>query len=44
MAMGAIGIETKMSKIKKVGLKPLYLAVILFGWLMGSVYLMVKLT
>lgn len=43
MAMGAIGIETKLSKMKKVGIKPLYLAVILWGWLIGSVYLLVNL-
>ncbi|OGT49839.1 MAG: hypothetical protein A3E82_09300 [Gammaproteobacteria bacterium RIFCSPHIGHO2_12_FULL_38_11] len=43
MAMGAIGIETKWNKIKTVGLKPLYLAVILFLWLAGSVDMMVKL-
>jgi uncharacterized membrane protein YadS len=30
MAMAAIGMETHLNKIKKVGLKPLYLAVILF--------------
>jgi len=42
MAMGAIGIETKLSKLKKVGLKPLYLAIILFSWLMCSVFMMVK--
>lgn len=42
MAMGAIGIETKLSKMKKVGVKPLYLASILFLWLMGSVCLLVK--
>ncbi len=42
MAMGAIGIETKLSKLKKVGLKPLYLAIILFAWLMGSVFMMVR--
>ncbi|OGT53949.1 MAG: hypothetical protein A3E84_00445 [Gammaproteobacteria bacterium RIFCSPHIGHO2_12_FULL_42_13] len=44
MAMGAIGVETKMSKMKLVGLKPLYLALMLFFWLMGSVALLVKLT
>lgn len=44
MAMGAIGIETKLSKMKQVGLKPLYLAVVLFAWLMTSVYLMVSYT
>tara|TARA_R110000868_G_scaffold163811_4_gene396173 strand:- start:400 stop:1452 length:1053 start_codon:yes stop_codon:yes gene_type:complete len=34
MAMGAIGLETKISKIRKVGLNPLYLAVMLFVWLL----------
>jgi uncharacterized integral membrane protein (TIGR00698 family) len=43
MAMGAIGIETKFSKIKQVGLGPLYLAMILFAWLMSSVFVMIKL-
>lgn len=44
MAMGAIGMETKLNKIKLVGLKPLYLAIVLFFWLMMSVTLLVKLT
>lgn len=43
MAMGAIGIETKLNKIKKVGVKPLYLALILFAWVMSSVYVMIRL-
>jgi len=43
MAMAAIGIETNLGKMKKVGLKPLYLAILLFGWLTGSVYLLVKI-
>jgi uncharacterized integral membrane protein (TIGR00698 family) len=42
MAMAAIGIETNLLKIKKVGLKPLYLAIMLFAWLSGGVYLLVK--
>lgn len=42
MAMGAIGIETKFAKIKQVGVKPLYLALGLFVWLLASVVLMVK--
>lgn len=42
MAMAAIGIETNLVKIKKVGFKPFYLATLLFGWLIGGVYLMVK--
>ena len=41
MAMGAIGMETKLSKIKKVGMPPLYLALVLFAWLTGGTYLMV---
>jgi uncharacterized integral membrane protein (TIGR00698 family) len=43
MAMGAIGIETKYSKIKHVGMKPLYLAMVLMAWLFGSVWGMVML-
>ncbi|CAN5262339.1 YeiH family protein [soil metagenome] len=42
MAMTAIGMETNLNKIKKVGLKPLYLAAILFIWLVGGVWLLVK--
>lgn len=38
MAMAAIGMETHFSKIKKVGLKPLYLAIVLFLWLTGLAY------
>lgn len=42
MAMGAIGLETKFSKIKKVGWSPLYLAAIIFFWLMSAATLLVK--
>ncbi|VVC77020.1 hypothetical protein AQUSIP_23470 [Aquicella siphonis] len=42
MAMGAIGIETKLSKMKNVGLQPLYLAVMLFVWLLFSAFLMIR--
>ena len=42
MAMGAIGLETKLSKIRKVGLNPLYLAILLFAWLMCTATLLVK--
>jgi uncharacterized integral membrane protein (TIGR00698 family) len=42
MAMGAIGLETKFSKIKKVGWNPLYLAAIIFFWLMSAATLLVK--
>lgn len=41
MAMGAIGMETNLQKIKKVGLKPLYLAIGLFLWLLISVYALI---
>lgn len=42
MAMAAIGLETHFSKIKKVGLKPLYLAVALTLWLLITVWVWVK--
>jgi uncharacterized integral membrane protein (TIGR00698 family) len=42
MAMAAIGMETNINKIKNVGFKPLYLAIILFIWLISSAFLMVK--
>jgi uncharacterized integral membrane protein (TIGR00698 family) len=42
MAMGAIGLETKFSKIKKVGLNPLYLAALLFAWLLCFAALTVR--
>jgi uncharacterized integral membrane protein (TIGR00698 family) len=42
MAMGAIGMETKWKKIKSVGIKPLYLAMLLFVWLLSSVYFALK--
>lgn len=41
MAMAAIGMETNLQKIKKVGLRPLYLAIGLFLWLPTSVYLLI---
>ena len=40
MAMAAIGIETSFSKIKQAGLKPLYLAGILFLWMVISGHLL----
>lgn len=42
MAMAAIGMETNLNKIKKVGLKPLYLAIVLFAWLTGATYVLVR--
>lgn len=44
MAMGAIGLETKWSKVKNVGMKPLYFSLFLFLWLMGLVYALVAWT
>jgi uncharacterized integral membrane protein (TIGR00698 family) len=38
IAMTALGIETNLSKIKNAGLKPIYLATILFAWLMVGGY------
>jgi len=43
LAMAALGMETNFSKIKQVGLKPLYLATLLFIWLMAGGYLLTKL-
>ncbi len=43
MAMGAIGMETNLKKIKEVGMKPFYLATTLFLWLIGSAYAIVNL-
>lgn len=42
MAMAAIGLETHLAKIKKVGLKPLYLAAALMLWLGSTVWIGVK--
>ncbi len=42
MAMAAIGMETNFNKVKKVGLKPLYLATLLFVWLTLSAWWLVK--
>ena len=42
MAMAALGIETNFSKIKTVGMKPLYLAFILFLWLLFGGYALTK--
>ena len=36
MAMGALGLTTHLSAIRKAGLKPLLLGAILFAWLMGG--------
>lgn len=43
MAMAALGIETNLAKVKKIGLKPLYMSLFLFGWLMGCGYLICRL-
>lgn len=36
IAMTALGMETNMSKLKGVGMKPFYLAALLFAWLIVS--------
>lgn len=43
MAMAAIGMETHFSKIRQVGFPPLYLSTLLFVWLTGMTFLLVKL-
>lgn len=43
LAMAALGIETNLTKVKQIGLKPLYLSIFLFGWLIGGGYLLSKL-
>jgi uncharacterized integral membrane protein (TIGR00698 family) len=42
MAMTALGMETSMNKFKNVGLKPIYLASILFLWLIFGGFYIVK--
>lgn len=42
MAMAALGIETNFNKIKGVGMKPVYLALILFVWLVFVGYALIK--
>ena len=42
MAMTALGAETSIEKFKKAGAKPFVLALVLFGWLFGGGYLLVK--
>lgn len=43
IAMGAIGMETKFSRLKHMGMKGFYLASILFGWLFVSSWVMIKI-
>ncbi len=42
MAMSALGMETSFSKFKSVGMKPIYLASILFVWLIIGGYYITK--
>ena len=42
MAMTALGAETSIEKFKKAGSKPFVLALILYVWLLGGGYLLVK--
>lgn len=42
MAMTALGAETSIEKFKKAGAKPFVLALILYGWLLGGGYLLVR--
>lgn len=42
MAMTALGAETSIEKFKKAGAKPFVLALILYAWLLGGGYWLVK--
>ncbi|WP_263832161.1 YeiH family protein [Sulfurospirillum oryzae] len=42
MAMSALGMETSANKFKNVGMKPIYLAAILFLWLLFGGFYIVK--
>jgi uncharacterized integral membrane protein (TIGR00698 family) len=42
MAMCALGMETSFSKFKNVGLKPVYLSLVLFAWLIFGGYFIVS--
>lgn len=44
LAMAALGIETNLVQIKKMGLKPLYFSIFLFAWLIGGGYLLSKIS
>ncbi|HEX7370780.1 MAG TPA: YeiH family protein [Rhodanobacteraceae bacterium] len=41
-AMAALGMETRFTKLRALGPKPLLLAVVLWGWLIGAGVLLVK--
>ena len=43
MAMGALGMETSITKFKGVGLKPVYLALLLFIWLIFGGFFLTKI-
>ena len=43
MAMGALGMETSITKFKGVGLKPVYLALLLFIWLIFGGFFITKI-
>ena len=43
MAMTALGLNTIWSKFKGMGLGPMYLAISLFIWLMGTGYILTQL-
>ena len=42
MAMSALGMETSIDKFKNSGIKPFYLSLILFVWLIVIGYFLVK--
>ncbi|MCZ6689145.1 MAG: YeiH family protein [Planctomycetota bacterium] len=42
LAMTALGLETTIDKFKQVGLKPFYLALAMFGWLLVAGYFVTR--
>ena len=42
MAMTALGAETSIEKFRKAGARPFVLALLLYVWLLGGGYLLVK--
>lgn len=43
MAMAALGVDTRLAKLRALGLRPLLLAAVLFFWLSAGGYLVVRL-
>ena len=42
MAMTALGMETSLDKFRQAGVKPLLLAGVMYVWLLGGGYLLIR--